>query len=44
MKKLKQIQIDIKYWQKVKIYCAQNDISIKNFIEKLIDNATNETV
>jgi hypothetical protein len=44
MKKLKQIQISIEHWQKVKIYCACNNINIKCFIEKLIDDTTNKTV
>jgi hypothetical protein len=44
MKKLRQIQISIEYWQKIKVYCAYNNVNIKYFIEKLIDDATNKTM
>lgn len=38
MKTLKQIQIDIKVWQQAKIYCAKNNLSLKQFVEELIGN------
>jgi len=36
MKKLKQIQIDEQIWKLAKIYVSENDISLKEFVEKLI--------
>ena len=38
MKTKKQIQIDIKVWQQAKIYCAENNLSLKKFVEGLIGN------
>lgn len=38
MKTKKQIQIDIKVWQQAKIYCAENNLSLKQFVEELIGN------
>lgn len=38
MKTLKQIQININIWKKAKIYCAENSISLKQFVEELIGN------
>lgn len=40
MKELKQIQINKSVWQKAKLYCVQNNITLKEFIEKLIENGT----
>lgn len=38
MKTKKQIQIDIKIWQQAKVYCAENNLSLKQFVEELIGN------
>jgi len=37
MVELKSIKIDKYIHKKIKIYCSSNDINIKNFIEKLIN-------
>lgn len=38
MKTLKQIQISIEVWKRAKIYCAENSITLKQFVEGLIGN------
>jgi len=42
MDKLKQIQISKEIWAKAKIYCANHDLTLKQFIEKLINDGTKE--
>jgi len=37
MIELKSIKIDKNIHKKIKIHCSSNDINIKNFIEKLIN-------
>jgi hypothetical protein len=38
MKTLKQIQISVEIWKKAKMYCAENSITLKQFVEGLISN------
>lgn len=40
MNKLKQIQISEEVWKKARIYCAEQGVTLKQFIEKLINNGT----
>lgn len=42
MNNLKQIQISKDIWQKAKIHCAKKGISLKEFVEQLINNGTKE--
>ena len=42
MNKLKQIQISKEIWAKAKVYCANHDLTLKQFIEKLINDGTKE--
>ena len=42
MKKLKQLQISEDIWQQAKIHCAKNNLTLKEFVENLINYATKE--
>lgn len=39
---LKQIQISLSVWKKAKIYCAETGVSLKQFVEKLIEYGIKE--
>jgi len=36
MKAVKSLRVDTELWKKAKIYCAENDITLSEFIENLL--------